>query len=379
MMKKDKNGVWRCTKNLKVDKAKDKYQYKYVIDGSEWVHNHATANCTDLQGNTNNCITMPGSSEQSGDFNLSKVRSLFSRIHTECNNRDAAISFDSVSPNVVMTIRHLGSPNFDSYVFLENFAKGVTYNLTVALPGTINSVEFVGYLKENEKELVPQDEQHIYGSFGHTLMTFEEMSEFCAVEKTKAGDNMHFSWMPESFVAVFKIKRNDTEAVKKLDEILIKTDYELMLQEIPETGLNHLLFRCSDEEYDITKGSRGPYGLQNYGEFAYAGITSVMHIINNQKTWGGDFLIEDFSELIENMKAGDWLLEYSLGRLTSYDEPDMNFGKLIKYFSQCVELIKTLPQDLKLKYEIKFFETLYNEVTNEILTMRCQDDFICAA
>lgn len=61
--------------------------------------------------------------------------------------------------------------------------------------------------------------------------------------------------------------------------------------------------------------------------------------------WGGDFLIEDFAELTENMKQGDWLLEYMLGRITSYEEPGMNFEKLIELFEKCVEIIKQLPHD----------------------------------
>ena len=96
--------------------------------------------------------------------------------------------------------------------------------------------------------------------------------------------------------------------------------------------MNHILFRCDAEEFDISQGKRGPYGLHGYGQFPYAGLTSVMHIINNQKMWGGDFLIEDFAELTENMKEGDWLLEYMHGRLTSYDEPDMHLEKPAEFF-----------------------------------------------
>ena len=51
-----------------------------------------------------------------------------------------------------------------------------------------------------------------------------------------------------------------------------------------------------------------------------------MHIINNQKIWQSEYLNEDFSEMIENMKQGDWLLDYMLNRIVSYQEiePDMN-------------------------------------------------------
>lgn len=52
-----------------------------------------------------------------------------------------------------------------------------------------------------------------------------------------------------------------------------------MLKAVPQAGLNHLLFRCDNEENDITMSGRAPYGLQGYGQFSYAGVTSIMHII----------------------------------------------------------------------------------------------------
>jgi len=38
-----------------------------------------------------------------------------------------------------------------------------------------------------------------------------------------------------------------------------------------------LLYRAEPEEKEISNGSRGPYGLENMGQFKYAGLASVVH------------------------------------------------------------------------------------------------------
>jgi hypothetical protein len=85
--------------------------------------------------------------------------------------------------------------------------------------------------------------------------------------------------MPESFTCVLRLTR-ETKA-EDFENMLLYTDYGSLFQDIPESGLNHILFRCDAEEFDISEGKRGPYGLFGYGQFPYAGLTSVMHIINN--------------------------------------------------------------------------------------------------
>jgi hypothetical protein len=40
---------------------------------------------------------------------------------------------------------------------------------------------------------------------------------------------------------------------------------ETLFDKTPTTGLNHVLFRCDNEEKDISAGKRGPYGFDEYG------------------------------------------------------------------------------------------------------------------
>jgi len=59
-LKKDEtDGLWKGSKMLKIDKAKDFYQYKFIIDGVDWVINDLEPICTDPQGNQNNKEDVP--------------------------------------------------------------------------------------------------------------------------------------------------------------------------------------------------------------------------------------------------------------------------------------------------------------------------------
>jgi glycogen debranching enzyme len=105
-----------------------------------------------------------------------------------------------------------------------------------------------------------------------------------------------------------------------------------LLKNVHISGLNHLLYRCENEEKDITAGKSGNYGLNEYGTFPYAGIASVLHIINNKKNLGRKWH-NNAEELFKNVKGGDWLLDYTLGRLKTYQakNADMGFQNLISF------------------------------------------------
>lgn len=80
--------------------------------------------------------------------------------------------------------------------------------------------------------------------------------------------------------------------------------------ETPLSGFNHLLFRCETEEREISGGKRGPYGLEKYGVFTYSGIASFMTLLRKLKVKG-----DMGHELFNNMRAGDWYLDYAKDRL----------------------------------------------------------------
>ena len=86
-----------------------------------------------------------------------------------------------------------------------------------------------------------------------------------------------------------------------------------MFKGSPQSALNHVLFRCEHEERDISGGKISPYGLKSTGQFIYSGITSYMHLLNEYK------LTRNMgAELFDNVRAGDWLIDYTVDRIRKY-------------------------------------------------------------
>ena len=76
--------------------------------------------------------------------------------------------------------------------------------------------------------------------------------------------------------------------------------------------INHLLYRCENEEKDISGGRRGPYGLPDRGPFVYAGLQGPLHKLQQLKLSG-----DMGHPLLDNIRQGDWLLDYTLARVES--------------------------------------------------------------
>lgn len=82
-----------------------------------------------------------------------------------------------------------------------------------------------------------------------------------------------------------------------------------------------MLFRCEPEERDISGGKRGPYGLDNYGVFPYAGLTSYMHLLRKYKV-----RLDMGAELFDNIRAGDWYIDYTSSRIREYASAEPSAG-----------------------------------------------------
>ena len=146
-----------------------------------------------------------------------------------------------------------------------------------------------------------------------------------------------------------------------------------MFDNVPTAGINHILFRCGNEEMDISNGTRGPYGLQEYGEFPYSGIASMMHMLKKTK------LFNDMgAEIFENIRAGDWLLDYTVNRILDYaaQEPTINLQMYGQLMQEYVALVKQCPPYMKPQLTCKVIESFYNATVSEVMNRRMLDEFI---
>jgi glycogen debranching enzyme len=160
-----------------------------------------------------------------------------------------------------------------------------------------------------------KDSEFIYGPRGCKIYSYNYLEgKFCSREKiSELNEKLNFHFMPPGFTCVIKVKTRSgvKDAVSKINRITSDIRIQNILDSTPESGINHILFRCDPEEKDISKGARGPYGLKEYGQFPYSGLASIFHMLKKTK------LSKDMgSEIFDNMRNGDWLLDYCANRIT---------------------------------------------------------------
>ena len=103
------------------------------------------------------------------------------------------------------------------------------------------------------------------------------------------------------------------------------------------------MFRCDEEERDFTKGKRGTYSLSDR-KLEYAGLMSIVHILEEQQ-----ILMNMGHPLFDNLRQGDWLLDYQADRLASMSNLQRYQSFMYTVFSK----VKQVPLSLKPKYASK--------------------------
>jgi hypothetical protein len=266
------------------------------------------------------------------------------------------------------------SRDFDAYVSITRHCYFQTdgaydYQTTVELPGLFADVVFAGYLEMDpttDYRDIESDRSFIKSATSK-LLTFKSLSKFCRVERspdaTQERDRLVFFRMPPSFTCVIRTRSvyPMKEAARQLNELKKMRSREIaqmLFGETPLAGFNHLLFRCEQEEREISNGQRGPYGLEKYGVFTYAGIASFMTILRELKVSG-----DMGHELFNNMRAGDWYLDYAKDRLLYMK---IEFRSVLEFLTQYYGLIKKLPMSLRPKYGSLLLEKLYNAAVFEL-------------
>lgn len=112
-------------------------------------------------------------------------------------------------------------------------------------------------------------------------------------------------------------------------------------------ALNILLYRVPAEESDVLGPESGAYEVPNHGKLAYCGLQgfiSVLHPIS-RVNWLDH-------PLFQNLREGDWALDYITSRLQSYINKNLgeSLRELVAWIKARFDMIKRLPRTYVPKY-----------------------------
>ncbi|XP_032801915.2 glycogen debranching enzyme [Petromyzon marinus] len=116
---------------------------------------------------------------------------------------------------------------------------------------------------------------------------------------------------------------------------LTAMNFSALVSQLSLADMNILLYRCDAEEKE---DGGGVYNIPGIGGLTYAGLQGFMSIlaeIRSRNDLGHPFC--------DNLRAGDWMLDYISGRLLSKDGPLVEVGR---WFQTMFALLRRIPRYL---------------------------------
>ncbi|KAK6068686.1 glycogen debranching enzyme [Seiridium cupressi] len=160
---------------------------------------------------------------------------------------------------------------------------------------------------------------------------------------------------PPGSIALFETWIPAAEHSAGLDNYVTSGAKEAMA-ELDAVDLNFLLYRCDAEERDGSGGNDGTYDIPGHGKIVYAGLQGWWSILKD--------VIKDNNlghPLCQNLRDGQWALDYTLGRLERAGQETHCQGltKVAAWLKERFDAIRKIPSFLLPRYFALVVRTAY--------------------
>lgn len=277
------------------------------------------------------------------------VKEAFNLLHGGLATRNFDQLFvDQMHPDIVAVTRH-STLNRETVVLVAHTA--FNYPSPWAGPTGVRPLRVEGDLVEiifevqiykktgqtfDQPTVFKKDEHYINGvqEYVVDLRKNLKLEESDIFEKTAVidGNTTQLNFVnlkPGSVVAVrFSLKNNMKSPIENLQSLVREfhqdkgsryAELQHMLSKLNLVDFNSLLYCCAEEERD---NGGGPYNISGYGDLVYCGLQGVVSILSDI---GPN---NDLGHpLANNLRMGNWLIDYCSQRLQKYPnlEPISNW------------------------------------------------------
>ena len=380
-------------------KNNQKILYKFVINGTDWVCDNTKPKEDDGKGNINNVIALGSAyqsrrSQNSDSFGNNSQREFHTkdlkllRRQLNCVRNDISLyknefflhqdnQFLCVFRTFVPEENYLENvPSYDGYALIcrTGYDQGGTTPTRIELPGIYS--EFVCGSTMNIGRIDVEGFKRradLYGTDSDVYFTRDGkwLNGFSYITQEKGRTIINFNGnMPCNSAIVLKFKLTDEvrNALINIEREIsqLNNDWKNLTKNVDLCDINLVLYKCEREELDNTKGERGTYGFDNFGPLCYAGISHLHKKLNEFK------LTKENNTILDNIRAGDWLLDYTIKRYK--DQP--NLKDIYNILSSILVNYSKLYVHHKPVYITKIIDTLYNIMIMKLYDLMKNKDII---
>ena len=373
------SNAWDST-NLPLRKVDDHWEltielpfgehlYKFVVDGS-W--HTEQKDPMKSGGNENNYVNIENMSRiigpmesDSKDYKLNDItyiRYQINKYHSIANKHKSSLFMYQSSHQQITIVRQMEEANdlpYDQIVLVTRASiakhqeEGENIQTDVHLPGSIHKIVFAANLYV-DPDLIsafkpnPMEINGVKGQlFVHTGK--QALKYFATVEHLEHNDVIHFSKLPHGFTALILTRNTEGEraALRVLEDMPRYLEGPI-LQEMDLEDINHLLYKCREEEMDYTRSIHGKErGVYTFGDFSpkYCGLAGLVFHLDKLRR---SHIITH--PILTNIQEGNWLFDYHEGRISELN----TCPKLIEFSKPIFRALKDLPPPLKSKYFARF-------------------------
>ncbi|RIA84467.1 glycoside hydrolase family 13/133 protein [Glomus cerebriforme] len=295
------------------------------------------------------------------DIGIGRVKKVLQHLHTEMI-LDGYIETHVHHENDYIIVHRLQPHNNRGYLLIAHcaFSKPTAQRgelSPVKLRGTRAELIFSTHLKVHSREFTPRKDRLSGLSASLESLNGPNMRRI-------SDDHGYYTevTLPKEFPSgsVMLMKTWVDKQHNGLDEFLT-SDVEEPFRELDLVDLNIVLHRCNGEENDVTPG-HGVYNIPGYGDLPYCGLEGFMLILRHVMKHN------DLGHpLCSNLREGHWALDYVANRLERYLEIAPKLKKLIKWYKERFDAIKTAPNFLIPKYFALTIKSAYEAAINRIL------------
>jgi glycogen debranching enzyme len=292
-----------------------------------------------------------------------KIKKAMNNLHFEMGELGfSELYVDQFDNDTTVVTRH-NPQSRESFILIartsfSNPSNHTNNNLSrpLVIPSKIDSIIFESNIVEKNQKDFKESKDFINGLENFELQFNQNVKESKFIHHIDYDGNtshVHFKYFPPGTVMVFKVVLNQVSAEKLpfINENILKliskngnSDIDKIFESINFEELNILLFRCGNEEASEQIGS-SVYDIPGHGPLVYCGLQGIMNVLEKQR------LYNNLGHgLFENLRSGDWLMDYITSRLKKYHDlkPTMrpNLLELSKWLNDLFKALQKMPRYL---------------------------------